>query len=92
MVIHSPRLRNVVWGPIVDCPVDGVLNVSVNCLDRHLDERGDQTAIIWEPDSPDAEPRRYSYRQVHAEVCRFANVLKAAGLPQRVLDEMPAIA
>ena len=54
---------------------DGVLNVSVNCIDRHLDERGDQTAIIWEPDSPDASPRRYSYNDLHAQVCRFANVL-----------------
>ena len=58
---------------------DGVLNVSVNCIDRHLVERGDQTAILWEPDSPEAQPRRYSYRQLHDEVCRFANVLKAAG-------------
>ena len=58
---------------------DGVLNVSANCIDRHLATRGDQTAIIWEPDSPDAEPRRYSYAQVHEQVCRLANVLKAAG-------------
>ena len=58
---------------------DGILNVSANCIDRHLDTRGDQTAIIWEPDSPDAEPRRYTYAQVHEEVCRFANVLKSAG-------------
>ncbi|MBS50309.1 MULTISPECIES: acetate--CoA ligase [Sphingobium] len=72
---------------------DGVLNVSVNCIDRHLDERGDQTAIIWEPDSPDAEPRRYSYRQVHAEVCRFANVLKAAGAKKgdRITIYLPMI-
>ena len=58
---------------------DGVLNVSANCIDRHLATRGDQTAIVWEPDSPDAEPRRYSYAQVHEQVCRLANVLKAAG-------------
>ncbi|BBD99141.1 acetate--CoA ligase [Sphingobium amiense] len=58
---------------------DGQLNVSVNCIDRHLPTRGDQTAIIWEPDSPDAAPRRYTYRQVHEEVCRLANVLKKAG-------------
>ena len=58
---------------------DGILNVSANCIDRHLDTRGDQTAIIWEPDSPDAQPRRYTYAQVHEEVCRFANVLKSAG-------------
>jgi acetyl-CoA synthetase len=58
---------------------DGILNVSANCVDRHLAERADQTAILWEPDSPDAEPRRYSYAQLHEEVCRFANVLKEAG-------------
>lgn len=58
---------------------DGELNVSVNCIDRHLAERADQTAILWEPDAPDAEPRRYTYAQVHEEVCRLANVLKAAG-------------
>lgn len=58
---------------------DGELNVSVNCIDRHLAERADQTAILWEPDAPDAEPRRYTYAQVHEEVCRLANILKAAG-------------
>ena len=58
---------------------DGVLNVSANCIDRHLATRGDATAIIWEPDEPSEEPRRFTYRQLHAEVCRFANVLKSAG-------------
>jgi acetyl-CoA synthetase len=58
---------------------DGVLNVSANCIDRHLATRGEETAIIWEPDEPAEEPRRYTYRQLHAEVSRFANVLKAAG-------------
>ena len=72
---------------------DGVLNVSANCIDRHLAERADQTAIIWEPDSPDAEPRRYSYAQVHEEVCRLANVLKAAGAKKgdRVTIYLPMI-
>src|SRR3546814_8736372 len=55
---------------------DGVLNVSVNCLDRHLAERGDDIALIWEPDDPSEDARRYTYRELHAEVCRFANVLK----------------
>ncbi|MGE0045190.1 MAG: acetate--CoA ligase [Hyphomonadaceae bacterium] len=58
---------------------DGVLNVSANCIDRHLDKRGDQTAIIWEGDDP-AESRHVTYRELHAEVCRFANVLKALGV------------
>jgi len=58
---------------------DGVLNVTTNCIDRHLATRGDETAIIWEPDEPSEAPRRFTYRQLHAEVCRFANVLKSAG-------------
>ncbi|MDB5701731.1 MAG: acs [Sphingomonadales bacterium] len=59
---------------------DGVLNVSANCLDRHLATRGDQVAIIWEPDSPDAKVRRITYAQLHADVCRLANALKAQGV------------
>ncbi len=58
---------------------DGVLNVSANCIDRHLATRADATAIIWEPDSPEAESRSFTYAQVHEQVSRFANVLKAAG-------------
>src|SRR3546814_2703300 len=52
-------------------------------LFRSLESRGDDIAIIWEPDDPQAEPRRISYRELHAEVCRFANVLKAAGAKKR---------
>ncbi|RYD81707.1 MAG: acetyl-coenzyme A synthetase, partial [Sphingomonadales bacterium] len=59
---------------------DGEINVAANCLDRHLATRGDQIAIIWEPDVPTEEPRRFTYKQVHEEVCRFANVLKAQGV------------
>jgi acetyl-CoA synthetase len=72
---------------------DGVLNVSANCIDRHLATRGDETAIIWEPDEPSEEPRRYTYRQLHAEVCRFANVLKSAGAKKgdRVTLYLPMI-
>ncbi len=58
---------------------DGVLNVTINCIDRHLEQHADDIAIIWEPDAPDEAPRRFTYRQLHAEVCRFANVLKGAG-------------
>ena len=58
---------------------DGLLNVSANCLDRHLSERGDKVAIIWEGDNP-AEDRKITYRELHAEVCKFANVLKAQGV------------
>jgi len=58
---------------------DGTLNVTASCLDRHLATRGEQTAIIWEGDDPNAA-RRITYRELHREVCRFANVLKARGV------------
>ena len=58
---------------------DGVLNASYNCLDRHLETRGDQTAIIWEGDNPN-ESQKISYRDLHQRVCRFANALKAQGV------------
>jgi acetyl-CoA synthetase len=54
---------------------DGVLNVAWNCIDRHLAKRGDQTAIIWEGDNP-SESKHITYRQLHDEVCKFANVLR----------------
>jgi acetyl-CoA synthetase len=57
---------------------DGTLNVSANCLDRHLAENGETTAIIWEGDDP-AQQRKLTYRELHGEVCRFANALKALG-------------
>jgi acetyl-CoA synthetase len=70
---------------------DGVLNVSVNCLDRHLAERGDQVAIIWEGDN--AEVTTFTYSQLHAETCRMANVLKAKGVKKgdRVTIYLPMI-
>ncbi|MBK5199450.1 MAG: acetate--CoA ligase, partial [Methyloceanibacter sp.] len=61
---------------------DGTLNVSANCIDRHLKKRGKQVAIIWEPDDPSAEPQHITYRELHEQVCRFANVLKAQGVKQ----------
>ena len=71
---------------------DGVLNVCANCIDRHLEKRGDQTAIIWEGDDP-SQSRAITYRQLHQEVCRFANVLKARGVAKgdRVTIYMPMI-
>ena len=59
---------------------DGLLNVAANCLDRHLVARGDTTAIIWEPDNPDESHRLLSYRELHNEVCRFANGLRQLGV------------
>ncbi|HWA68659.1 MAG TPA: acetate--CoA ligase [Rhizomicrobium sp.] len=71
---------------------DGALNVAANCIDRHLATRGDQTAIIWEGDDPSVS-RHISYRELHEEVCRFANVLKRRGVVKgdRVTLYMPMI-
>jgi len=71
---------------------DGTLNVCHNCVDRHLAKRGDQTAILWEGDDP-KEDRNLTYKQLHADVCRFANVLKARGVRKgdRVTIYMPMI-
>ena len=72
---------------------DGTLNVAANCIDRHLKERGTQTAIIWEPDSPDDEAQHVTYQQLHVHVCKFANVLKGMGVAKgdRVVLYMPMI-
>ncbi len=56
------------------------LNITANCLDRHLEERGDKTAVIWEANDPKEAPITYTYKELHAEVCRFANVLKDRGV------------
>ena len=71
---------------------DGVLNASVSCLDRHLAERGDATAIIWEGDNPNAS-RHVSYRELHDQVCRLANVLKTLGVKRgdRVTIYLPMV-
>ena len=68
------------------------LNVSYNCLDRHLKKRGDQVAILWEGDDP-AVDKKITYRELHADVCRFANVLKGLGVKKgdRVCVYMPMI-
>ena len=72
---------------------DGELNVSANCIDRHLETRGDQVAIIFEPDDPKNPARHITYRQLHEQVCRFANVLKELGVKKghRVTIYMPMI-
>ncbi len=59
---------------------DGTLNVAANCIDRHLKDRADQTAIIWEPDDPSEDAQHITYRQLHAETCKMANVLKNLGV------------
>jgi acetyl-CoA synthetase len=71
---------------------DGTLNVSANCLDRHLEARGDKTAILWEGDDP-AKSERISYRDLHGRVCRCANALKQHGIGKgdRVTIYLPMI-
>ncbi len=76
------------WDTVMNCDFQtgyirwfegGTLNVSVNCIDRHLELRGDQLAIIWEGDNP-SQDKKITYRQLHKEVCKFANVLKSQGV------------
>ncbi len=72
---------------------DGVLNVSANCIDRHLDKRGDQTAIIWEPDDPKDPALHITYKDLHRSVCKMANVLRELGVTRgdRVVIYLPMI-
>lgn len=73
--------------------VNGKLNITENCLDRHLDTRGDQPAIIWEANDPNESNKIYTYRELHAEVCKTANALKAMGIKKgdRVCFYMPMV-
>jgi len=72
---------------------DGTLNVAANCIDRHLKDRADQTAIIWEPDDPSDPGMHITYRQLHENTCRMANVLKGMGVGKgdRVVLYLPMI-
>ena len=88
-------IRNVDYGyPDVSIKwyEDGVLNIAHNCLDRHLASRGDQTAIVWEGDDP-AEDKTITYRELHRDVCKFANALKGLGVQKgdRVTLYLPMI-
>src|ERR1700754_3721651 len=80
-------------GPEVKWFSGAQLNITENCLDRHLAERGDQPAIIWEPNDPEEDFRVLSYKELHFKVCQFANVLKNNGLKKgdRVCIYMPMI-
>src|SRR6201986_3281668 len=89
------KVSDVSWDPDnlhVRWFEDGALNVAANCIDRHLAKRGNQTAIIWEGDDP-KDSKHITYRQLHEEVCRFANVLKARGVKKgdRVTIYLPMI-
>jgi acetyl-CoA synthetase len=79
--------------PNVKWYVGGKLNITENALDRHLKDRADQTAIIWEPNEPSDKPVHLSYRVLHERVCRFANVLKKNGVQKgdRVCIYLPMI-
>lgn len=93
------------WDKVYDCKYgntakdlqvkwfsNGKLNVSYNCLDRHLEKRGDQVALIWEGNEP-TEDKKYTYKQLHEEVCKFANVLKKYGVKKgdRITFYLPMI-
>lgn len=82
--LHKPEIR---WF------VGGRLNITENCLDRHLEERGNKTALIWEPNDPKEEGRSYTYHQLYGEVNRMANALKAQGIQKgdRVCLYMPMV-
>ncbi|HZB63360.1 MAG TPA: acetate--CoA ligase, partial [Microvirga sp.] len=89
------RIKNTNFGPdtvAIRWFEDGVTNVAYNCVDRHLHTRGDQVAIIWEGDDP-AESKQITYRELHAEVCRMANIMRNRGVARgdRVTIYMPMI-
>ncbi|UPG85793.1 acetate--CoA ligase [Luteibacter aegosomatis] len=94
-MVPPTTIKNVSYDP-ADLHIrwyeDGQLNVAANCLDRHLDKRGDKTAIIFEGDDP-GESRSLSYRELHGEVCKFANTLKNLGVAKgdRVVIYLPMI-
>ncbi len=89
------KVKNTNFGPgnvSIKWFEDGTLNVAYNCIDRHVAKRGDQVAIIWEGDEP-KDDKKITYRQLHAEVQKFANVLKARGVKKgdRVTIYLPMI-
>jgi len=89
------KVKNVSFAPgnvSIKWYEDGALNVSANCIDRHLATRGDQTAILWEGDDP-KDSRAITYRELHEQVCRLANALKARGVKKgdRVTIYLPMI-
>src|ERR1700754_3074264 len=94
-IVPPTRIKDVSYDPNdlhIRWYEDGQLNVSANCLDRHLETRGDKTAIIFEGDDPN-ESRTLTYRELHGEVCKFANTLKNLGVDKgdRVIVYLPMI-
>src|SRR5215470_19991307 len=83
---YDPRNVSIKWFE------DGTLNAAYNCIDRHLKKRGNQTAIIWEGDDP-KDDKKITYRELHDEVCRFANILRNRNVKKgdRVTIYLPMI-
>src|ERR1035437_977811 len=79
--------------PMIKWFSGGKLNITENCLDRHLAERGDQSAIIWEPNDPSEAYRVLTYKELHFKLCQFANVLKNNGVKKgdRICIYMPMV-
>ena len=95
-VWHQPPSSILEWDfdtPSIRWFADGELNITENCLDRHLADKGDQTAIIWEPNDPSESAQHITYNDLFEKVCRFANVLKKNGLEKgdRVCIYMPMV-
>ncbi|QJD79621.1 acetate--CoA ligase [Spirosoma rhododendri] len=93
---RKPWTKTLQWNfdePNIKWFVGGKLNITENCLDRHLAERGDQPAIVWEPNDPNEVGTTLTYRMLHDQVCRFANVLKRNGVVKgdRVCIYMPMV-
>jgi acetyl-CoA synthetase len=89
------RIKNASFGPpdvSIKWYEDGVTNVAYSCIDRHLAQRADQVAIIWEGDDPN-EQKKITYQELHDEVCRFANILRNRNVEKgdRVTIYMPMI-
>ncbi len=90
----SPYEKVLDWNfqkPRVQWFINGKLNITYNCLDRHLETRGDQVAILWEPNSPEDDVQTYTYKELLVAVCQCANALKAKGIQKgdRVVFYMP---
>lgn len=93
---HQPWHKTLEWNfeePKVKWFMGAKLNITENCLDRHLENRGNKIALIWEPNDPKESALRFTYRELHAHVCRMANVLKNLGVKKgdRVCIYLPMI-
>ena len=92
----EPYREVVKWNfeePNIKWFIGGKMNITYNCLDRHIDSRGDQTAILWEPNDPTGNVQKYTYKELLAAVCQFANALKSRGIKKgdRVVFYMPMV-